>query len=144
MNSNIINAGVEAVNKSRASVVEAKAQDLISKIMNNRKSIEAYEPLIKAEQDSMNKLALDTITAADMFGSQPTGEPNQNQVTILNAIKKMNDARQQNVELSSQSLINKIEGYRKTQNSLQVQIAEWQKQLRELSVDVVTTESVLA
>lgn len=144
MNSNIINSGVDAVNKSRLANVESRAQTLITQIESNRKGIESYEPHIKAEQEALSKLGLNTLTAKGMFGEEPSGELTVNQVTILKVIAKINESRQSQVELSSQSHINKIESYRKTQESLQVQINEWQKQLRELSVDVVTVEKVLA
>jgi len=134
--------GVNAVNKSRQAEVESKAQNLIGQILGNQKTIKSYEATIAEEQGKLKVLALDVIDQKSVLGSEITAQ-NVNQVTILNAIKKLNDARQESVSIQSQGHINKIKGYEATVKNLNAQIAGWRSELSQLAAEVVTAEQVV-
>lgn len=136
-------AGLEAVNKSRQSAVEAEAQSLINLILSNQKCIAGYEQAIKLEQAELAKLADDTITQSGVMGVEFTGTLNSNQVTIANAIKKLNDSRQESVSLKSQKHINAVTRTQDTIKELDKQIAEWRDKLAKLAAEVVTAEQVV-
>ena len=144
MSNNAVNLGVNAYNAAQQAVVEEKAKGLISLIVSSQKSLKDYDGFIKLEQESLQKLADDAVTQSSVIGTQWTGELNPNQVTIVNAIKKLNDDKQDQVKLLSQKHINKIEGYRSTVKGINETIADLRKQLNELGVSAVTVESVIA
>lgn len=135
--------GLAAVNKGRQIAVENQAVSLIGCITNNQKAIATYEASIKQEQEALAKLAGDVVTMKQVLGTEFTGTLNPNQVTIANAIKKHIDAKQEQVSLQSQGHINRMESSRTTIKGLELQIAEWRKQLAALSVDVVKAEQVV-
>lgn len=141
-NNNATTLGIQAVNKVRQSQVEAKASDLINRILANQKSIKGYQEQIVAEQKLLGAIADDVITQKDAIGSEFTPPLNPNQATILEVIKKMNEARQSSISLSSQTHINRIEQSKATIVNLEKQIAEWRKMLSELAVEVVTVEGI--
>lgn len=135
--------GINAVNKSRQADVESKAQNLIGQILGNQKTIKSYDALVTEEKVKLNELALDVIDQRTVVGSEFGTPLNPNQVTILNAIKKLNDARQESVSIVSQGHINKIKGYEATIKNLNTQVDGWRKQLAELAAEVVTPEQVV-
>lgn len=135
--------GLNAYNLSKQKEVEAKASSLITSILANRKSIKGYEKQIADEQAKVQELSLDEITQQSILGAELNAPLNQNQQTILNVIKKMNDDKQESVKLASQGHINRIKGYEQTIANLKVQIKESLKQLSELGADVATIESVV-
>lgn len=135
--------GIAAVNQSKQKNVEIVAVGLINAITGNLTTIKSYDAIIKAEQEKMAALALDVVTQGLVMGAEMTGTLNANQVTIAAAIAKVNEGRQESVSFQSQSIINKIEAYNSTKKNLNIQIAEWRKQLSELVVDVVDAATVV-
>lgn len=136
--------GINAVNKARQSTVEAEAQVLINAILANNKSIKSYQKSISDEQVKLNELALDVVDQRGVLGLEFGTPLNPNQVTIVNAIKKINDARQESVSVVSQGHINRIKQYEATIAALNKSNDETRKKLTELAVDVVSIESVVA
>lgn len=143
-NNTAIGLGVSAFNQAKQNEVEQKAKGLVALIIGAQKAIKDNEEFIKTEQDCLLKLADDAVTQASVIGTQWTGELNPNQVTIVNAIKKLNDDKQDQVKLLSQKHVNKIDLYRSTIKGLNDSIVDYRKQLTELSVDVATVESIVA
>lgn len=137
-------AGIAAVNKGRQIEVESKAQCLINRILGNQKSIVSYGESIAIEREDLAKIAGDVITQQSVMGAAFTGDLNPNQVTIANAIKKLNDAKQEQIALASQIIINRITNHQLTIAALEKQNEEYRKQLGELSADVVTETQVLS
>lgn len=135
--------GLDAVNKARQASVVATATSLIGMIVGNQKSIANYSKNITAEQEMLKALALDVVTQKSAMGTEFTGTLNENQKTILEAIKAHNDAKQGAVSLQSQRHINNIKANEANIALLENQIGDWRKQLSELSVDVVTPASVV-
>lgn len=144
--SNVNNAtvlGINAHNAAKQKEVELKAMSLINQILGNQKSIKSYEKQIADEQVKLNELALDVVDQNSVIRAEFGTPLNQNQQTILNAIKKLNDARQESVSLTSQGHINRIKGYQDTIKNLNTQIAGWRKELGELAVEVATVEGIV-
>lgn len=135
-------AGLDAVNKSRQMAVAAQAECLINRISANRKGIQGYQDQIAVEQKKNADLSNDLVTQKSVLGYEFTGTLNPNQVTILNAIKKINESRQEQVSLQFQKNSNVIDNHLKTIAALTGEINEWVKQLNALSVDVVTAAQV--
>jgi SMC interacting uncharacterized protein involved in chromosome segregation len=134
--------GLAAVNQSRQNEVEAKASNLINSILKSRNHIKVYRDHIETERKVLAEIGNDVITQDGVMGTEFPVELNANQVTILNVIKKLNDAKQEQVSLRSQKHINAINSYQDTIGNLNKQIAEWNKQLAELSVEVVTEAEI--
>lgn len=142
MNTNATTLGVEAVNKVRQGQVEDKAVRIINQILDNQKSIAAYQKSIEANQAGIRELSLDVVSQTSVIGAEFSTPLNANQVTIANAIKKINDARQSGVELKSQVFVNRIEADRAQIAAFEKSNSELRKALAELAVDVVTVESI--
>lgn len=140
----VANLGVSAINKARQADVEAKAMRLINLIDGNQKSIKCINERTAGFQAEHQKLAEDVVKQEDVLATPISGATlNPNQVTILNAIRKINDSKQEHVSLQSQGLINKIDANNKQVAGLNKQIGEWREELSKLSVDVIDAEVVL-
>ena len=135
-------AGVDAVNKARQSEVLAKAQTLINGIIQNNRSIKEYNEHIAGEQKRLKEIADDVVTQEVVLGAEFAAPLNPNQVTIVEAIKKINEARQGTIALNGQHISNQI---LRSQDAIKLANKsndELRKQLSELSVDVVTVTTV--
>ena len=135
-------AGIEAVNKNRQTEVSNKAQSLISLILSNRKSVKGYNVQIEDEQKKLAAIADDVVTQQLVLGTEFSAPLNPNQVTIVDAIKKINDAKQESVRLNSQHHTNNILRIQSTIKEIEKSTADLVKQLNELSTDVVTVSMV--
>jgi len=135
-------AGIEAVNKNRQTEVSNKAQSLISMILSNRKSVKGYNVQIEDEQKKLAAIADDVVTQQLVLGTEFSAPLNPNQVTIVDAIKKINDAKQESVRLNSQHHTNNILRIQATIKEIEKSTADLVKQLNELSTDVVTVSMV--
>lgn len=141
-NNNATVLGLNAFNAAKQKDVENRAANLIAQILSNQRTVKGYEKNITEEQVKLNELALDVVDQTTVIGAEFSTPLNPNQQTILNAIKKLNDARQETVSLQSQAHINRIKGYQDTIKNLNTQISEWRKQLAELAVDVTTIANI--
>lgn len=115
---------------------------LINSITSTQKSIKSYEDAIAAERKLLAAVADDVVTQASVLGTEFTPPLNPNQATIAEAIKKTNDVRQESVKLKGQAHINAIKRAQETVEALNKNVAEYRKQLGELSVEVITETQV--
>jgi len=134
--------GVEAVNKTRQTEVLNKAQSLINSILTNNKSIKCYESQIVDQQKALAALADDVVTQAAVLGAEFSAPLNPNQLTIVEAIKKTNDARQATVAMNGQHHTNEVLRLQAAIKMANKSNDELRKQLSELAVDVVTVSAV--
>lgn len=142
-NNTVISAGVELVNKGKQAAVEQQASYLVGCILNSQQAIKLQQDTIKAEQENLRKLGLNTVTQAEVFGTPLSGEPNMSQQTILNVIEKLNKSKQASIELLSQQHIGRIDNAKAAIKTHEKQIADFRDQLSKLSTDVVTVAQVL-
>jgi hypothetical protein len=135
-------AGVDAVNKARQTEVLNKAQSLINGILGNNRTIKDCQVRIVEQQKCLAEIADDVVTQAGVLGADFSAPLNPNQQTIVEAIKKVNDARQATVALNGQHHTNEVlrlQGAIKVANKSNEDL---RKQLSELSADVVTVGTV--
>jgi len=141
-NNTVISAGVTLVNKAKQAQVENTAQYLIGCITSEQAAIKLAQQSIKLEQENLSKLGLSLLTAEDVFGTVPTN-PNMNQKTILESLEKMNKNKQAQVELQSQTYIQRVDQHKAGIKAREKNIADYRKQLSDLSADVVTEAQIM-
>jgi len=135
--------GVEAVNKVRQADVLAKAQSLINGILANNKAIKCYKETIAEEQKKLAAIADDVVTQASIMGTEFSAPLNPNQLTIVDAIKKINEARQASIALNGQHHSNQILSKQEAIKVIEKSNEDLRKHLSELGVDVVTLTTVV-
>lgn len=143
MNTITENALAQLNQDKQGRVVEI-AQSKITYILQEKERIASYRESVKLEQEMVQKLANDILTAESVFGRPASTSPSLNEVTILQAIKQRNDDKQKCVEKCSKEHLMKIEGYLSSIKGCEDRIAGLRKELEELAVATVTASQVMS
>lgn len=134
---NIIQNAIATINASNQKNVEGQAQVIIGRILNERMTVNSLDESMAAYLTELNKLSLDVVDAKSVLGRDIGSTPNPNEVTIANAIAKLNEDRQKSVEIQSNSLLSCFKGKQAQKVESDKRIADLVKQLNELTVPTV-------
>jgi hypothetical protein len=120
----------------------AKAQSLINGILANNKTIKCYNECIAESQKHLAAMAEDVVTQVVVLGTEFAAPLNINQQTIVEAIKKINEAKQAAVALNAQHYTNQVLSKQEAIKAIKNSNDGLRNQLAELAVDVVTVAQV--
>ena len=132
------------LNKERQAKVTDEAQAKITYLLKEQAQIKSYRESIVGHQEALKKLVEDVLTAESVFGRPASVTPTQNEVTILNAIKERNDAKQKEIECKSKGHLVSIDGYNASIKGCDERIAKLRTEMAALAADVITEAQVLS
>ena len=143
MSNTVTTNALAQLNKDRQAKVTDEAQAKITYLLREQATIKSCQESIKVHQDAVKLLVEDVLTAESVFGRPASVTPTQNEVTILNAIKERNDAKQKSIEANSKSHLGAITEMNATITACNARIATLREELSKLAADVVTETQVL-
>lgn len=143
MNENIINAGVELINKDRLEFAAGLAAGIIRSIEAEQAEIKKQEIAIEAARDNLKRLSESVVTPESVLGTAAPINPNMNDITILKAIKDVNEGRQANVAVRAKSYAEEVASMQRTIELCTKNIAELRDALSKVSAKTVETETIV-
>ena len=143
MNENIINAGIELINKDRLEFAAGLAAGIIRSIEAEQAEIKKQEIAIEAARDNLKRLSESVVTPESVLGTAAPINPNMNDITILKAIKDVNEGRQANVAVRAKSYAEEVASMQRTIELCTKNIAELRDALSKVSAKTVETETIV-
>jgi DNA repair exonuclease SbcCD ATPase subunit len=144
METNIINAAVDAVNKSKLEAVVDVAQSKIIYISKEKETIAKTREAIKTHQEALQKIAEDVLTPELVLGRGPSLNPTPSEAVILEAIKNRNEAKAKSIAANAKAHTDAVDNYQGTIKACEKRIADMVAEIQKLSAETITAAGILS
>lgn len=142
MNTNVIQAGVQAFNEQKLEEAKGKVMSAIRGIQTEQSKIADFNRAIEGVRADLKNVEEDVITDESVMG-RPIDGTSPSGATMIAAIKGLNDAKQANVKAQTLALTNRITDMQKGIKGCNERIAAIKADVAKLETENATVTQVM-